>query len=306
MSDINFKAIDVETANWSYASICQIGIVRVVDGQVEDTWQTWINPEEVIFEDNIQLCGWTEKDLKDIEDGPSLPELYNELCCRLGNQTLVSHTHFDRVALRQACDKYGLAHIQVDWLDSAKIVRRAWPEQFARKGYGLANVCNALKIAPFRNHDALEDALACARIVIKACEVTGLDVPRWHQRVKYGIYQTQSKYRPRSKRYMPLPEANQEGPLLGECIVFTGSLSITRSKAMSMAADLGASVQRGVTKDTTMLVVGLQASRKIKGSKSSKHRKAEKLKAAGQDIHIISESEFEELYKISKKFAHKN
>lgn len=42
-------------------------------------------------------------------------------------------------------------------LDSAMIVRRAWPEQFGQRGWGLANVAIFLGIR-FRHHDALEDA----------------------------------------------------------------------------------------------------------------------------------------------------
>ena len=36
---LTFNAIDVETANADRASICQIGIVHVRDGEIEDTWQ---------------------------------------------------------------------------------------------------------------------------------------------------------------------------------------------------------------------------------------------------------------------------
>ncbi len=35
MENLTFNAIDVETANSSPASICQIGIVRVVDGALK-------------------------------------------------------------------------------------------------------------------------------------------------------------------------------------------------------------------------------------------------------------------------------
>ena len=43
---LTFNSIDVETANADRASICQIGIVHVRDGEIEDQWQTLINPED--------------------------------------------------------------------------------------------------------------------------------------------------------------------------------------------------------------------------------------------------------------------
>ena len=43
---MTFNAIDVETANYSRSSICQIGIAKVVDGAVVDRWSTLVNPED--------------------------------------------------------------------------------------------------------------------------------------------------------------------------------------------------------------------------------------------------------------------
>ena len=61
------------------------------------------------------------------------------------------------------------------WLDSAKIARRAWPERYGRSGYNLANVAADLGIS-FKHHDALEDARAAAEIVLYACQCTGLEI----------------------------------------------------------------------------------------------------------------------------------
>ena len=37
---LTFNAIDVETANADRASICQIGIVHVREGEIADRWET--------------------------------------------------------------------------------------------------------------------------------------------------------------------------------------------------------------------------------------------------------------------------
>jgi DNA polymerase III epsilon subunit-like protein len=43
---MNFVAVDVETANSSLASICQIGAAFFIDGKLCETWETLVNPEE--------------------------------------------------------------------------------------------------------------------------------------------------------------------------------------------------------------------------------------------------------------------
>jgi DNA polymerase-3 subunit epsilon len=58
----------------------------------------------------------------------------------------------------------------------------------------------------------------------------------------------------------------------------------------------GCTIGSGVTKKTTMLVVGDQDITKLAGKKkSSKHIKAEQLISKGQKIRILSESDFKEL-----------
>jgi hypothetical protein len=77
-------------------------------------------------------------------------------------------------------------------------------------------------------------------------------------------------------------EGNPEAALLGEVLVFTGALEIPRHEAADLAAAIGCEVAPGVTKKTTILVVGDQDIKKLSGhGKSSKHRKAEDLVAKG-------------------------
>jgi DNA polymerase-3 subunit epsilon len=79
--------------------------------------------------------------------------------------------------------------------------------------------------------------------------------------------------------------------------VFTGALSMPRREAADLAARAGCEVDGGVTKDTTLLIVGDQdVTRLAPGeSKSSKHLKAEALIAKGQPIRILRESDFLQL-----------
>jgi len=51
-------------------------------------------------------------------------------------------------------------------------------------------------------------------------------------------------------------QGNPDGALFGEVVVFTGSLEIPRRDAADLAAAVGCEVAQGVTKATTLLVVG--------------------------------------------------
>ena len=88
-------------------------------------------------------------------------------------------------------------------------------------------------------------------------------------------------------------QGNPNGLLYGESVVFTGTLSQPRSMYAQFASEAGCRVQDGITKETTILVVGWQDSYRLAGyEKSSKHRRAEKLAEAGHGIRILSEEDF--------------
>ncbi len=281
---VTFNAIDVETANADRASICQIGIVHVRGGRVVDRWQTLVNPEDWFDPWNVSIHGIDERDVR---KSPTLPEVRDELRRRLRGSVLVSHTSFDRVAFERAMTRYDLEQLQVTWLDSARIVRRAWPDRYGQRGYGLKNVANDLDVS-FAHHDALEDARAAAEVVLHACVATDTDIEGWLKRVNRPIFPPSSESLRR--------EGNAEGALFGESLVFTGALAIPRREAADMAARAGCNVAANVSGKTTLLVVGTQDRSKLKGyEKSTKHRKAETLIERGAEIQILSESDFSEL-----------
>ena len=173
--NLNFNAIDVETANSRTASICQVGVVRVRDGRVDSCFSTLVNPEERFSPFNIRIHGIRPAE---VQAAPPFDDVFAELFDWLDGSVLVSHTFFDRSALDGAARKYGLPIVPVTWLDSVAIARRAWPEKRGNGGYGLARLTADLGIS-FRHHDALEDARAAAGVVLYACLQTGKDIDDW-------------------------------------------------------------------------------------------------------------------------------
>lgn len=86
---------------------------------------------------------------------------------------------------------------------------------------------------------------------------------------------------------------DESHPFYGKVCIFTGALSFPRRKAMQMVVDVGGINGDTVTKSTDFLIVGsTDYIASLKGEKSSKLKKAEKLISDGQDIKILTEQTF--------------
>lgn len=283
---MEFLSIDVETANPDMSSICQIGIASFKDGVLVEEWVSLINPDDYFDPINISVHGIHEPD---VATAPKFSDVFEKISSLISGNICVSHTHFDRVSLDKTIRKYALDPIDLTWLDSARVARRAW-EECSWKGYGLASVCEIIGFE-FKHHDALEDAKAAGAILNAAIEKTGLTVDGWLTRVGQPI--DGSAANSSGKITM---EGDPEGELYGQKIVFTGALSIPRKDAASMAAKIGCSVAPTVSKKINYLVVGDQDVTRLAGKdKSSKHLKAEELIKKGVSIRILKETDFKEL-----------
>ena len=278
-----FVAIDVETANANMASICQIGVAEFCDGKLANEWSSLVNPEDCFHGMNISIHGIQPAM---VEGQPTFPQVADQLRLFLGGSVSVCHTHFDRLAINRALTKYALQPIETSWLDSARVARRTWND--LANGYGLSNVCKMIGYE-FNHHDALEDAKAAGHILLAAIKESQHDLNTWLLRVTQPIDPTKSCKHVRR-------EGNPKGGLLGEVVVFTGTLEMLRAEAADLASSVGCDVRQTVTKKTTLLVVGDQDITKLAGhEKSSKHRMAEQLMEDGVPIRIIQESDFSEL-----------
>jgi DNA polymerase-3 subunit epsilon len=286
---MDFVAVDVETANHNLSSICQIGIASFRNGSLSEAWESLVNPEDGFSEFNISIHGISEGSVR---DAPNWRNIFPQVASRLEEMIVVSHTHFDRAALEHACFRCHLDRREWSWLDSARVARIAWPE-FASSGYALSKVAARLGIK-YRAHDALEDARCAGLLLLRAVERTGISPEEWLIRVRLPIHATTHYFRSSGPFPVSVKKAgNPDGPLFGEFVVFTGALSISRQEAADAAAEAGCCVEIGVTKHTTILVVGDQDLRWLAGhDKSTKHRKAEALIRNGQHIRIVGEGDF--------------
>lgn len=281
---MRFTAIDVETANADMASICSIGVVAFEGGAPISHWYSLIDPDDFFDPVNVSIHGISERD---VQGAPTFSDVASEIDRFLGGQVVVTHTHFDRVAMHQAAGRWSIIAPSCTWLDSARVARRTWAE-CARSGYGLANLCKMIGYT-FEHHNALEDAKAAGHVILAAMQESGLDLDAMQKRVLHPIAPSTSGAASITR------DGNPDGPFAGEVIVFTGALEIPRREAADLAASIGCAVANSVTKKTTMLIVGDMDVTKLAGhNKSSKHRKAEGLISAGQPLRIIRETDFKE------------
>jgi DNA polymerase III subunit epsilon len=280
---MDFVSIDFETANADLSSICQVGIATFRDSQQVDSWMTLVNPKDYFDPLNVSIHGIDEDT---VAGAPIWKEVFPQIASRVSGKITVCHTTFDKTALLQACGRASLSPCDCRWLNSAMVVRRTWRE-FSQSGYGLSNVASRLGIS-YRAHDALEDARCAGVVMLRAMAESGLDLDKWLTRVRQPID-------PQSGQRI-VREGNPEGELFGEVLVITGTLAMLRREAADLAAAAGCRVDGGVTKHTTLLMVGDQDIRKLNGhKKSDKHRKAEEWIQKGHPIRILGERDFERI-----------
>jgi len=275
-----FVALDVETANADLASICQVGVVSFIGGEIVDSWQSLVDPDDWFDEVNVSIHGIDETTVR---MAPSFPEIAPLLASRLTGKVVATHMSFDRVAIGRAIEKHSLSPIDCTWLDTARVVRRAWP-QFASSGYGLEAIAAWCGVN-FRHHIAEDDARAAGLVLLRAISDSGLGVSDWVLRSVRPLGGSESGSHART--------GAADGHLAGEVVVFTGALSLPRREAADLAAAAGCNVGVSVGSKTTLLVVGNQDARKLAGhTRSSKHRTAERLIQGGQRIRILTERDF--------------
>lgn len=278
----NFVALDFETANADLSSICQVGIVVFSHGKPVDSLSMLVDPEDYFSDINISIHGIDQNSVYKAE---IFPNIYSKMMNYLHGRVVVSHSPFDRAALRQAEAKYGIPASDCRWLDTTRVVRRHWP-RYARSGYGLANLAEEFGIE-FRHHDAAEDARGTGLILSLAVQESAISLDEWLIKA----------HKPLSE-VIPASDSQPDGPLHGDVVVFTGALSIPRREAAVMASKLGLRVDDGVTNHTTLLVVGDQDIRQLAPgkTKSSKHQKVEQLIKSGHSIRILRETDFTSMF----------
>ncbi|MCD8180587.1 MAG: 3'-5' exonuclease [Firmicutes bacterium] len=168
--NMDFVAIDFETATSNYTSVCSLGLCVVENNIVTDRIEILIKPEPFEFNDyNIRIHGITPNM---VIDKPTFDEYWPMIKPYLENKTVVAHNaDFDVGALCATLEHFNIPFPTFDYLCTVKLSQKAYPEL---KSHKLNNLCDALGIH-FHHHQAYDDAYACAEVLIRILEDYSLD-----------------------------------------------------------------------------------------------------------------------------------
>lgn len=162
---LDFTAIDFETANSSPASACAVGLVKVRDGKLVETFAALFYPPEPynwFSEQNIRVHGITPEKL--IGSGP-WGTVLTEMLAFIAEDVLIAHNAgFDIGVLRSSAAQVELDLPKIQYGCSLAIARKT----YNLESYRLNAVAYAIGHEEFRHHDALADSDACARIIVHA------------------------------------------------------------------------------------------------------------------------------------------
>lgn len=158
---LNFVAIDVETAAATWDTICAIGLVRVRDGAIVDSYYTLINPECDFAPMNVRIHGITADK---VTNAPTLPMIYDTIRDFIGQDILVAHNiSFDANSFQRALLKYSL---EVPPLETFCTLACSRILDFDTPNHKLKTMCDEYNISLLHHHNASDDAAACANLLI--------------------------------------------------------------------------------------------------------------------------------------------
>lgn len=164
---MDFIALDFETASGTPGSICAVGLVRMEQGRATDEYYSLVNPGCSFDWMCTRIHGITEEM---VTFAPDIDEMLNTIAPYLEGKLVVAHNaSFDIGQLRAAIQRHEAQFPPLDFLCTLTIARRAFP---GRKTYRLGSLIDIIGFE-YAQHNALEDARACAFLMQKCIEKCG-------------------------------------------------------------------------------------------------------------------------------------
>lgn len=310
----DFIALDFETANGDFNSACSIGIAAVLNGVIQDTFYSLINPNCDFDPRNTEIHGISASD---VSVAPDFSTVWGKISPFFGQCAVLAHNaQFDMSVLKSS-HPWPESIPDFKYIDTVALCKEFVPGQ-----KNLANCAEHFCINMGSHHNALDDAITCAKLAICCIEHSGFGnlgalcfaLPNVKIHNFSDLTPGKSPFYSHSKRIpssrvkpadlkVTVENINPNNPLYGKSLVFTGELSIERSQAMQLAINAGGVVKTSVSKKTDYLVVGKQDLQLVgTDGMSTKEEKAYALNNSGSaDIKIIDEATFLQLIEQSEE-----
>ena len=171
--DTEYCVFDLETTGISHLTekITEIGIIKIKNGEIIDTFECFVNPEKPIPPEVVEVTHITDDMVKDAE---TIDKVMPKVLEFMGNSVLVAHNaDFDIGFMKYNCEQLGLEfnHTHIDTLRLAKAI---FPE-FTR--YKLGFIADKLGIKVEVAHRALDDVKTLVQVfnemILKAKDKNG-------------------------------------------------------------------------------------------------------------------------------------
>ncbi len=172
--DQTLVCIDTETATMQGAPhLLELGAVRIVDGEIEDTFESLVCPVVPIEPGTTAIHGITDRD---VMSAPFAPKVLADFREWVGDDPMAAHNApFDTRVLGFEYQRAGLEPAPGPFLDSLPLARRWIPESSDHK---LLTLCQMLDLDEGQHHRALSDAVWCWKVVeecLHRAEESGAD-----------------------------------------------------------------------------------------------------------------------------------
>ena len=290
----DYCVLDVETTGYSaeYDDIIEFGMIRVRGGEMTETYQQLVNPGYALDEFIVEKTGITDADLV---GAPSVGDVIAEVLDFIGNDIVLGHNvPFDARFLDAAYSEIGKS-FENETIDTMRISRKLAPNL---EHHRLCDLDERFDGGASRYHRALADCETTRRVFENQKNEILERFGSFDEFKKLFIHGYGKHYSHPSldlRQIIAEPgHIDEDNPLFGKVCVFTGALEkFTRKEAAQLVVNIGGICGNGVTTKTNFLILGsTDYCASLKGAKSSKHKKAEQLIAAGQDLIILPEDAF--------------
>ena len=284
-SEKTFVAIDFETATPDKMA-CQLGIVSVVDGEVVETFSSYIKPPHNEYNVNNIRVHHITPDMT--ADAPTFEELWPTIERFFASPVLVAHNmmNFDRHVLYANLDHYGIMYM-------AKPELVCTCTLYGRRG--LEDMCAAFGMECDNHHDGLFDAQCCAQFYLNYLNGVKPDyslVPEKKEKKKRAKSSRQNNQKEDASTdftVQSFAEIDTSNPFYEKKVLVTGTFERDRRAITKQLEKMGAKVISNVSKNLHYVVIGEEPG-------PSKMEELKKLEHNGYKIRQLTEGDVLQIF----------
>lgn len=160
----SYTVIDVETPNRKNDSICSIACMNIVNGEIKNKVQYFVNPECAFDNVNMKINGITPDQ---VADKPNFAKVWENIKDFFSEKIIVAHNAtFDLSVIKKSLERYGIAFPKVYYFCTMELAKHfMYDDTTSKKGALTLNaICDTYNIPLTNHHDSLCDVIACDEI----------------------------------------------------------------------------------------------------------------------------------------------